>query len=224
MEDQAWNGVQANKADSNFLRRWFSHYMGLASSKPALDRLAAILDGKLVVENLAVSQDLRWAIINRLNRFAYPGSAELITAELARDKSDTGQSAALAATVVRPDPKAKAEWLAKVQDLKTDLPFSRVRVAMDSLYPVEQSALSEATAADRLKKLPALDKAAGPVYMRSFSEMIPASCTPASVKRLETAAAQYKELSNGTRRALLYTQQEDKRCLMIKQAMTVPKA
>jgi aminopeptidase N len=224
MEEQAWAGVQANKADSNFLRRWFSHYMGLATSKPALDRLAAVLDGKLVVENLAVSQDLRWAIINRLNRFAYPGSAELITAELARDKSDAGQSEALAATVVRPDPKAKAEWLAKIEDLKTVLPFAKVRVAMNSLYPVEQSALSEATAADRLKKLPAIDKAAGPVYMRSFAEMIPASCTAASVKRLESAAAQYKELSNSTRRALLYTHQEDKRCLMIKQAMTVPKA
>jgi aminopeptidase N len=224
MEEQAWAGVQANKADSNFLRRWFSHYMGVASSRPALDRLAAVLEGKLVVENLAVSQDLRWAIINRLNRFAYPGSAELITAELARDKSDAGQSEALAATVVRPDPKAKAEWLAKIEDLKTDLPFAKVRVAMNSLYPVEQSALSEATAAERLKKLPAIDKAAGPVYMRSFAEMIPASCTPASVKRLESAAAQYKDLSNSTRRALLSTHQEDKRCLMIKQAMTVPKA
>jgi aminopeptidase N len=126
--------------------------------------------------------------------------------------------------VVRPDPKTKAEWLAKVQDLKTTLPFSKVRVAMDSLYPVEQRALSEASAADRLKTLPAIDKTAGPVYMRSFAEMIPANCTPASVKRLESAAAQYKDLSTGTRRALLATHQEDKRCLMIKQAMTVPKA
>ncbi|MDB5755191.1 MAG: aminopeptidase, partial [Massilia sp.] len=224
MEDQAWAAVQANKADTNFLRRWFGQYLGVASSKAALDRLAAILEGKLVVENLVVSQDLRWSIIGRLNRFAYPGSAELITAELARDKSDTGQSAALAATVARPDPKTKAEWLAKVQDLKTTLPFSRVRVAMDSLYPVEQNALSEATAADRLAKLPAIDKEAGPVYMRSFSEMIPANCTTASVKRLELAAAKYKGLSAGTRRALLSTRQEDKRCLMIKQVMTVPKA
>jgi aminopeptidase N len=224
MEDQAWAGVQANKGDSNFLRRWFGQYLGLATSKGALDRLAAILEGKLVVENLAVSQDLRWSIIGRLNRFAYPGSAELITAELARDKSDSGQSAALAATVVRPDPKTKAEWLSKVEDLKTTLPFSKVRIAMDSLYPVEQAALSEASAAERLAKLPAMDKAAGPVYMRSFAEMIPANCTPASVKRLEAAAAQYKDLSAGTRRALLGTHQEDKRCLMIRQAITVPKA
>ena len=224
MEDLAWAGVQANKSDSNFLRRWFSQYLGTATSKGALDRLAAILEGKLEVENLAVSQDLRWSIIGRLNRFAYPGSAELVTAELARDKSDSGQSSALAATVIRPDPATKAEWLTKVEDLKTTLPFSKVRVAMGSLYPVEQRDLSEASAAQRLARLPAMDKTAGPVYMRSFAALIPANCTPASVKRLEAAAEQYKDLSAGTRRALLGTHQEDKRCLMIRKAMTLPKA
>jgi aminopeptidase N len=223
MEEQAWAGVQANKGDSNFQRRWFSHYLGLASSKTALDRLAALLDGKLVVEGLNVSQNVRWSIIGRLNRFAYPGSSDLIAAELARDKSDSGQAAALAATVSRPDPQTKAEWQAKVEDLKTTLPFSKVRVAMGSLYPVEQMALSESSAADRLAKLPAIDKAAGPVYMRAYATTIPASCTPASVKRLEAAAAQYKDLSASTRRALLTTHQEDQRCLMIKKAMTLPK-
>ncbi len=224
MEDMAWAGVQSNQADSNFLRRWFGQYLGLATSKGALDRLAAILDGKLVVDGLVVSQDMRWSIIGRLNRFAYPGGAAMVAAELARDKSDSGQSAALAATVIRPDPNTKAEWLSKVEDLKTALPFSKVRIAMGSLYPVEQRALSEASAARRLARLPAMDKAAGPVYMRSFAEMIPLNCTPASVARLEAAAAQYKDLSAGTRRALLSTHQEDKRCLMIKKALTVPKA
>jgi len=223
IEEQAWAGAQANKNDSNFLRRWFGHYLGSASSEGALARLAAILDGKLVVENLEVSQDVRWSIINRLNRFAYPGSFELIGAELARDKSDSGQSAALAATVIRPDPAIKAEWLAKVEDLKTTLPFSKVRIAMTSLYPVEQAALSEASAAERLAKLPAIDKAAGPVYMRSFTGTLPMNCTPASVKRLAAAAARYQDLSAGTRRALLGMHQEDQRCLMIRQAMTVPK-
>ena len=224
LEDMAWAGVESNKADTNFQRRWFGMYMGVATSKGALDRLAGLLDGKLKVEGLAVSQDVRWSIIERLNRFAYPGSAEMVTAELARDKSDTGQSSALAATVARPDPAVKSEWLGKVHDLKTTLPFSKVRVAMDNLYPVEQSALSEKSAAERLAKLPAIDKAAGPVFMRSYGELIPAGCSPASVKRLETAVAQYKDLSAGTRRALLQTHQEDKRCVMIKQTMTTPKS
>ncbi|MBC7454325.1 MAG: aminopeptidase N [Massilia sp.] len=223
MEALAWAGVEANKGDSNFLRRWFGHYLNTASSQVVLARLAAILDGSLVVDNLAVGQDVRWAIIARLNRYAYPGSAELVSAELARDKSDSGQSAALAATVIRPDSAIKAEWLAKVKDLKTSLPFSKVRVAITSLYPAEQAALSEASAAARLASLPAMDKAAGPVFMRSFTELIPLNCTPASVKRLDAAAAQYKDLSAGIRRALLGARQEDQRCLLIRRAMTLPK-
>ena len=93
---------------------------------------------------------------------------------------------------------------------------------MGSLYPAEQGALSEQTAAARLAKLPAIDKEAGPVYMRSYAgSLIPATCTPASVQRLEAAAGKYTALSAGTRRALLDTLQEDGRCVRMEQAMTV---
>jgi aminopeptidase N len=221
----AWNGVLSSKGDDNFQRRWFGQYLGLASSPDALQRLASILDGKTTVEGLTINPDLRWAIIGRLNRFNYPGSAALVEAELARDKSDSAQASALHATVVRPDPKTKAEWLATIQDTQTKLPFSKIRTAMYSLYPAEQTALAEQTAQARLAKLPALDKSAGPVYMRAFAgSMIPTSCTPASVKRLAAAAEQMNDLSAGTRRALLDAQQEDQRCVAIKQAMTAPKS
>jgi aminopeptidase N len=171
---------------------------------------------------LTINQDLRWTIIARLNRYDYPGAANLVKAEQERDKSDSGQAAALAATVVRPDPAVKSEWLGTIQDTKTRLPFSKVRTAMGSLYPAEQKALAEQTAEQRLAKLPELDKAAGPVYMRAYGpSMIPAGCTPASVKRLQAASTQMKELSAGTRRALLGTLEEDQRCVAIKQAMTV---
>lgn len=224
LEDMAWNGVVANKGNENFQRRWFSTYLGLANSPDALARLAGMLEGK-GTEGLNIGQDQRWAIINRLNRYDYPGAAGLLEAEQARDKSDSGQAAALAATVVRPDPKVKGEWLATVEDLKTKLPFSRVRTAMGSMYPTEQRALAEQTAASRLAKLPAIDKAAGPVFMRSYAgTMIPASCSPESVQRLQRAADTMKALSAGTRRALLDTLQEDQRCVAIKKAITAPKS
>jgi aminopeptidase N len=224
LEQMAWNGVQSSKGDDNFQRRWFNQYVAMASSRDALDRLASILDGKTVVDGLTINQDLRWAIIGRLNRFDYPGSAALVEAEAARDKSDAGQAEALAASVSRPDPKTKAQWLSTVQDLQTKLPFSKIRTAMGHLYPAEQRALSEQSAAQRLATLPTIDKAGGPVYMRAFNaSLIPASCTPASVKRLSVAAEQMKDLSAGTRRALLDTLQEDQRCVTIKQAMTASK-
>jgi aminopeptidase N len=221
LEDMAWTATLANKGDDNFQRRWFGTYIAVASSRDALDRLAAVLDGKQTVDGLAINQDLRWAIIGRLNRYGYPGAAALVDAELARDKSDTGQAAAVTAVVSRPDPAVKTEWLDTVHDLQTKLPFSKVRTAMEHLYPAEQHALGEQTAAARLARLPQLDKAAGPVFMRAYGPaLIPAGCTTASVQRLQAAADADKDLSAGTRRALLDAVQEDQRCVAIRQAMT----
>jgi aminopeptidase N len=221
LEDMAWSAVEANSADSNFQRRWMSTYLAVASSRPALDRLAALLDGKQKVDGLKIDQDLRWSIINRLNRNNYPGAAALVDAEQARDKSDTGQAAALAATVVRPDAAVKTEWLGKIQDPQTKLPFTRLRTAMGSMYPAGQNALSEASAEQRLATLAQVDKSAGPVFMRAYgASMIPVGCSPASVKRLQAAADSQKDLTAGTRRNLLDTLQEDQRCVAIKQAMT----
>ncbi|MES2321782.1 MAG: aminopeptidase N [Pseudomonadota bacterium] len=222
LQAMAWKAMGANKDDSNTVRRWYTLYLGAASDRKGLDSLASILAGTTVIDGMPLGQDARWDIIARLNRYDYPGSAAMIDAELARDKSDSGQAAALRATVLRPDPALKAEWLAKIGDLKTTLPFSRIRVAMGSLYPAEQSALAEATAAQRLDGLAAIDKVAGPVYMRSYAgSMIPANCTPASVARLEKAVAGFTELSAGTSRSLRDTLEEDRRCVAIRKKMTV---
>ena len=221
LEQMAFKATQAASGDSNFQRRWFGTYIGVASSPAALKQLAEILDGKRVVKGLNVSQDVRWDIITRLNRYNYPGSAALLAAEQARDQSDSGQAAALAATVVQPDAKVKAEWLAKIGDLQTKLPFSRIRTAMWALYPAEQGALSEQTAAQRIASLGQVDAAAGPVYMRAYaSALLPATCTPASVQRLQGAIDSLPQLTAGTRRTLLVTHQEDARCVAIKKAMT----
>jgi aminopeptidase N len=222
LEQMAFAAMQASSGDKNFQRRWFSLFMGVASSPAALQQMADILSGKLVVEGLNVSQDVRWEIVGHLNRYAYPGAAALLAAEQERDKSDSGQSAALAATVAQPDAKVKAEWLATIADLKTKLPFSKIRTAMSSMYPAEQGALNELSANQRLATLGQVDKDAGPVFMRSYAtSMIPAACTPASVQRLQATIVKLKDLSAGTKRSLLVTHQEDERCVAIKKAMTV---
>jgi aminopeptidase N len=222
LEQMAFAATQSASADNNFQRRWFSTYLSVASSPAALKQLADILDGKLVVNGLNIGQDQRWQIVNRLNRYAYPGSEALLAAEQARDKSDSGQQAALAATVVRPDAKVKAEWLATIGDLKTKLPFSKIRTAMNNLYPAGQGALSELSAEKRLSTLAQVDSAAGPVYMRAYGNaMLPAACTPASVMRLQATIVKSGNLSAGTLRSLMTTKQEDERCVAVKQAMTV---
>jgi aminopeptidase N len=223
LEQMTWDAANANAANRDFLRRWLGAYIDIASSRAGLDRLAGLLSGKVVIDGLTVDQDLRWEMITQLSRHDYPCSAALIEAEAAHDKSDTGQAAAIGATVSLPDAKRKAEWLAKVQDLKTTLPYAKVRVAMQNLFPDEQLALGEASAAQRLSGLAALDKTAGPVFMRGYAaSLIPAACTPASVARLQEAIVQNTTLSAGTQRQLRIAHQEDARCVAIKAKLTIP--
>ena len=219
LEDMAWNGVKAHAGNGDFQRRWLRNYVGLVRSMPGQQRLAGLLDGSAGIDGLVINQDLRWEIIQQLSRRDYPGSAALVASEAARDKSAAGQAAAIAAEVARPDAATKARWLATVQDQKTDLPFSKIRVAMNNLYPADQGGLNEASADARLAQLAVLDKSAGPVYMRAYANsMIPATCTPASVARLGKAAASMTQLSALTRRSLLNAQDEDQRCVAIKAA------
>jgi aminopeptidase N len=222
LQKLAWQGVEANKDQPDFARRWFGLYQDVASDKAGLTRLAAMLSGETAVPGVVMDQDMRWDLIRTLNRFNHPGSAALIDAELARDKSDSGQTEALAARVARPDPAVKAEWLATIEDTNTKVPFPRLRTAMGIMYLPEQKAMSEATAAARLARLPAIDKAAGPVFMRSYAQtMIPVGCTEQSVARLDKAIAEYRELSAFTARSLREAREDDMRCVTIKNSLTL---
>ncbi|MBD8655304.1 aminopeptidase N [Oxalobacteraceae sp. CFBP 13730] len=224
LEKMAWDGVQANKGNADFQRRWFNQYVSVASSPDALTRLAGILGGQVDAAGVPVGQPQRWSIIAHLNRYNYPGAFDLIAQESARDKSDAGQIAAVAATVVRPDATVKADWVKQIEDQKTTLPFSRIRTAMGSIFPAEQGALNERDADARLARLPQVDKAGGPVFMRAYAgTMIPATCTPQSVARLSRAAETMTDLSAFTRRTLLDTLQDDQRCVAIKAKLSAPK-
>ena len=210
----AWVAMQ--ESDTSFNGEWLKLYQNTISGKQDLNRVAAILAGEIVIPGVPLNQDLRWGLIATLNRYGAPSGAALIAAELKRDNTDSGNAAALRATLLRPDPAVKAAWLAKIVDLKTTEPFARIRIAMANLFPAGQEELAETSAAQRLRRLPELDKAASPAYMRAYgAAMIPASCTAASVARLKDAIAGMKELSPATGRALRGRYEQDRRCVAI---------
>lgn len=223
LEQMTWAGTKASKGERSLLHRWFGVHISTARSKAALENLLLFLNGKLSFDLMPIDQDLRWNIITQLNRMNYPGSLELIDTESTRDKSDRGQASAIGAMVVRPDTTIKTQWLETIFDLKTKLPLSSIQVAMENIYPNEQFALSEASANERLTKLPLLDKIAGTVYMNYYlANMIPANCTPTSYQRLKKAIGQFTELSDASKRALISKYEDDVRCVSIKQSMTIP--
>jgi len=221
LEHLTWQSTIANSDYKNLQRRWFTSYLNFAHTPMALDNLYKLLTGQHSLENLTISQDIRWDIIAQLSRFQHKKAAELIATELTLDSSDTGEKSAIYAQVIAPDAKTKVDWLAKIQQQGTDLPFSKLRTAMSALYPSEQTHFNEQSANQRLANLAAIDKANGPVFMRSYSQLIPTTCNDLSVNRLAKAVSELNELSAGTKRSLLIKQQADQRCVMIKKAMTL---
>ena len=216
LEDITWQSTLANSDNKNMQRRWFNSYVTFAHSPEALDNLYKLLTAQHSLENLSISQDIRWDIIAQLSRFQHEKSVELINQELALDRSDTGEKSAIYARVIAPKTQIKADWLAKIQQKNGELPFSKLRTAMSALYPSEQTHFNEKTAEQRMSSLATIDKNNGPVFMRSYSNLIPATCSEVSVARLEKALVELTSLSAGTQRSLLIKHQEDKRCLMIK--------
>jgi aminopeptidase N len=223
LEEITWQSTLYNSDNKNRQRRWFDSYLNFAHTDSALDNLYKLLNDQHSLEGLTISQDIRWDIIAQLSRFQHAKSAKLIAQELKRDSSDTGEKSAIYAQVISPNSKAKKDWLKKIQQKNSDIGFSKLRTAMRALYPSEQSNLNEQSATQRLSSLTAIDKANGPVFMRSYNNLIPATCSEVSVSRLAKAVTELTDLSVGTKRSLLIKQQEDQRCLLIKNTLTLPK-
>ena len=92
---------------------------------------------------------------------------------------------------------------------------------MAALFPSEQNSFSEKNATQVMLNLTKIDKANGPIFMRSYNNLIPATCSDVSLARLAKAVSNLTELSAGTKRSLLIKQQEDQRCVLIKNKMTL---
>ena len=219
MEEVLWKGVQDSRGNRDRGKSWLGTYIDIASTGTAVANLGGMLAGNVDAGGLEIDQETRWDIVDQLNRLDAPGSEALIAKELERDTSEAGQLMALSASTIRPDAAMKAKWLETVQKMDGSEPFSRLRVVMRNLYPGGQAHLAEASAQQRLDTLPQIDKAADPVFLRSYAgSMIPTGCTAQSVARLEKAIATLTSLSAGTRRELLSKHEADQRCLAVRTA------
>lgn len=223
LEEITWQSTLYNSDNKSLQRRWFNSYINFAHTDNALDNLYKLLKAQHSLDGLIISQDIRWDIIAQLSRYKYAKSADLISQELTLDNSDTGVKSAIYAQVIAPNAKVKIDWLAKIQQMNSNIGFSKLRTAMSALYPSEQNSFREQTATQLILNLTEIDKTNGPVFMRSYNNLIPATCSEISVARLATAINELTELSSGTKRSLLIKHQEDKRCLMIKNDLTIPK-
>ena len=111
-------------------------FTSLATSDDDLDTVAAILNGSLVLEGLAVDTDLRWSLVQRL---AATGRVDLdaIDAELAGDDTATGRRQAAVARAARPSLEAKRLAWAEMME-RTDLPNAILEATIGGFVQPDQ--------------------------------------------------------------------------------------
>lgn len=115
LRELAWAAEPGSDHQLTFVRSW----AGAAHSEAALTEIEGLLDGDVVLEGLAVDQDLRWALVTALAAAGRAG--ERIETELERDKTISGQEHAAAARAAQPTAEAKAAaWELVVE--RTDTP------------------------------------------------------------------------------------------------------
>ena len=114
----------------------------LASTDAHLDWLAGVLDGRVVVDGLAVDTDLRWSLVIRLaakGRLAQDG----IDAELERDATAAGRRLHAQAMAARPTEQAKQDaWQASVE--RDELPNAMLAATIVGVVQPEQPELMRA--------------------------------------------------------------------------------
>jgi aminopeptidase N len=105
--DRLWALASEVPGGSDAQLQFVKSFALLACSPGQLDTVAGLLDGSVVLDGLAVDQDLRWELVTALvagGRLAQDG----IDAELQRDHTSSGQNAAALAKAAIPTPEAKA--------------------------------------------------------------------------------------------------------------------
>ncbi|WP_041542375.1 aminopeptidase N [Catenulispora acidiphila] len=118
LADACWEHLNAVEPGSDFQLAWARSLAENATTDDQLSSIAGLLDGSIVLEGLSIDTELRWTLLTAL---VVGGKADVpqIEAELARDKTATGERYALQARAARPTAAAKAEAWASVVDSDT---------------------------------------------------------------------------------------------------------
>jgi aminopeptidase N len=116
LADVARTSLAAAEPGSGFQLAWARAYSSAARAESDLAVLRGWLDGTGVPEGLAIDTELRWSVLQSLAAKGYVGPDE-IEAELASDRTASGEREATYARALLPHPDNKAEvWRRLVSD------------------------------------------------------------------------------------------------------------
>lgn len=222
LEKISWRELQAAEKGSDIQKIWFDTYVQLAFSKTELTRLGKLLSGKQKVRGLEIDQDRRWAVLVRLNLFQFDKSATWAEQEKKKDPSDRGQQMSLMCEVVRATPEAKAEFFDKIVAKEQAYKLATARLLMVNLFPVSQIDYRHQYAEKILSSIPKLHQEQDDRFLSAYlTGLSPSVCTAQNVSRLEKAVTEYGALNPVINRALKIAQQEEQRCVDMKEFMLI---
>ena len=132
--------LRAAEAGSDFQLAYAHAFSASATTADHVAVVRGLLDGTGPVAGLDVDTELRWTLLTRLVVLGEAGDDE-IAAELARDRTATGEKRAATARAARPTAEAKAEaWAAAVE--RDDLSNHLEQATLAGFYEPEQLELT----------------------------------------------------------------------------------
>lgn len=114
-------------------------FASAATSGAQLDTVAALLDGTIAWEGLAIDTDLRWFLLQQLTSAGRFDAPE-IDAELSRDDTATGRRQAAVARAARPTEQAKADAWADILE-RPELPNAIIEATIGGFLEPDQTDL-----------------------------------------------------------------------------------
>ncbi|WP_211878768.1 aminopeptidase N [Pseudarthrobacter albicanus] len=216
--DRLWELASGVPAGSDAQLQFVMSHALLARSAGQLDTIAGLLDGSLVLDGLAVDQDLRWELLASLVTGGRAGQ-EQIDAELEQDNTASGQNAAALATAAIPTPGAKAAaWESIV--VKGDLSNALQGSAVNGFTRVLDTALLEPYSGKYFDAVPGImaDRTHA-LAQQIIVGLYPAQLTTQeTVDRTDAFLAALPEDSTALRRMMLENRDGVARALRARQA------
>jgi aminopeptidase N len=188
LEAMLWRQLtQGSSSKSTRIIRLQSYVNALRTDR-AQQHLVELLEDKVTLPSLPITQEYRWLLIKRLATLGNKQARNYIANETIRDQSDAGKRATIAAESALPDKVIKQAWLNKFLDNKSPVPLSNQRAAMENMFPANQLALQQALLPDMLAALPMIKSDRDNYYQSSYArELFAGICSKDGLKQMEAA-------------------------------------
>ncbi|MEX0963886.1 MAG: aminopeptidase N [Pseudohongiellaceae bacterium] len=195
-----------------------SAYVSLARSDEALENLAGLLDGSIAIQGLSLGQNQRWNIVQRFTARGHDNALQLLAAERARDQSDAGRRAAIAAEAGLPDIEIKQQWLERILDTANPLPLSNLRAAMGSIFPTGQEDLQLSLLPQLSNELSALAAERDNYFQQSYGrDLFSGVCSARGLQILSAAISDPQSIGATLFRFMSENEQRAAECVEMRE-------